>query len=61
LQTIMHNNGFYKGDIHGLFDKTTQKSLHDFMGWENYDERMRDDDLIDTEVLDDIRKNYCPE
>ncbi len=59
LQTIMQNNGFYQGDIHGMFDTTTQKSLHDFMGWENYDERMRDDDLIDIEVLDDIRKNYC--
>lgn len=61
LQTIMQNNGFYKGDIHGMFDQASQKGLHDFMGWENYDERMRDDNLIDIEVLDDIRKNYCKE
>lgn len=61
LQTIMHNNDFYKGEIHGLFDQATQKALHDFMGWENYDERMRDDNLIDIEVLEDIRKNYCQE
>ncbi len=61
LQTIMQNNDFYKGDIHGMFDQPTQKALHDFMGWENYDERMRDDNLIDIEVLDDIRKNYGKE
>lgn len=58
LQTIMQAKGFYKGQISGVFDKQTQKSLHDFMGWENYDERMRDDDRIDIEVLDDIRKKH---
>ncbi|MDX2506269.1 MAG: DUF1028 domain-containing protein [Gammaproteobacteria bacterium] len=58
LQAIMHTKGFYKGEINGVFDKQTQKSLHDFMGWENYDERMRDDDLIDLEVLEDIRKKH---
>jgi hypothetical protein len=25
------------------------------MGWENYDNRIRDDDLIDREVLADMR------
>jgi hypothetical protein len=29
------------------------------MGWENYDVRIRQDDLIDTQVLSDIRKNYA--
>jgi hypothetical protein len=28
------------------------------MGWENYDVRIRQDDKIDKEVLEDIRKNY---
>ncbi len=58
LQIIMHKNGFYQGSINGVFDPQTQKSLHDFMGWENYDERIRDDDLIDIEVLHDIRKKH---
>jgi len=58
LQAIMQIKGFYTGEINGLFDQQTQKSLHDFMGWENYDERMRDDDLIDIEVLEDIRKKH---
>ena len=58
LQTIMQGLGFYQGEIHGNFDNITRKSLHDFMGWENYDERMRDDDRIDIEVLEDIRKKH---
>ncbi len=29
------------------------------MGWENYDERIRDDDRIDLEVLDDTRQKHA--
>jgi hypothetical protein len=34
-------------------------ALRDFMGWENYDERIRDDDLIDLEVLADMRVKHA--
>lgn len=50
---------FYKGPVNGVFDEATRKALQDFMGWENYDVRIRDDDKIDREVLEDIRKNYA--
>lgn len=49
---------FYDGPVNGVFDAKTKKALQDFMGWENYDIRIRDDQQIDREVLDDIRKNY---
>jgi hypothetical protein len=49
---------FYSGPVNGVFDQATSKALQDFMGWENYDVRIRQDDMIDTEVLADIRKNY---
>jgi uncharacterized Ntn-hydrolase superfamily protein len=58
LQQIMKDRGFYKGDVTGIFDEGTKKNLQDFMYWENYDERVRNDDQIDEEVLQDIRKNY---
>lgn len=29
------------------------------MGWENYDVRIREDDRVDREVLDDIRQAYA--
>ena len=49
---------FYTGPVNGVFDAATAKALSDFMGWENYDVRIRTDSLIDKEVLKDIRKNY---
>jgi uncharacterized Ntn-hydrolase superfamily protein len=63
LQAILGNKPykgflFYDGPVNGVFDAKTKKALQDFMGWENYDIRVRDDDQIDREVLDDIRKNY---
>jgi uncharacterized Ntn-hydrolase superfamily protein len=58
LQTIIKDHGSYKGDFQGRFDEATKQSLKDFMYWENYDERVRDDNLIDKEVLADIRMNY---
>jgi uncharacterized Ntn-hydrolase superfamily protein len=58
LQQILHARGFYKGAISGVFDVATKKALRDFMGWENYDERMRDDELVDLEVLEDIRRKH---
>lgn len=64
LQTILKDKAykgqeFYSGAINGMFDAATHKALNDFMGWENYDVRIRQDEQIDTEVLSDIRKNYA--
>ncbi len=63
LQTILSTKAykgfqFYDGPISGVYDEATEKALRDFMGWENYDVRIRDDNRIDTEVLADIRKNF---
>lgn len=64
LQSILHDKAykgfeFYAGPVNGTFDAGTKKALQDFMGWENYDVRIRDDDKIDKEVLQDIRRNYA--
>ena len=59
LQQMLHLRGFYKGAATGICDEATLKALRDFMGWENYDERIRDDDLIDLEVLADIRAKHA--
>lgn len=50
---------FYSGSVTGVFDAASHKASNDFMGWENYDVRIHEDDQIDTEVLADIRKNYA--
>jgi len=58
LQQILQARGFYKGAVTGVCDVGTLKALRDFMGWENYDERIRHDELIDLEVLEDIRRQH---
>lgn len=58
LQQMMRARGFYKGAATGICDDATLKALRDFMGWENYDERIRGDDLIDLEVLADMRRKH---
>lgn len=58
LQQILGARGFYAGAVTGDFDAATRQALRDFMGWENYDERMRDDALIDLEVLEDVRRKH---
>lgn len=59
LQEILKRRGFYAGEISGDFDAATLQALRDFMGFENYDARIRDDDLIDREVLEDIRAKHA--
>lgn len=59
LQQVLRARGFYKDAITGVCDEVLLKALRDFMGWENYDERIRDDDLIDLEVLADIRAKHA--
>jgi uncharacterized Ntn-hydrolase superfamily protein len=59
LQQILHARGFYKGVASGVCDEEMLRALRDFMGWENYDERIRDDDRIDREVLDDMRQKHA--
>ena len=59
LQQVLRARGFYPGAITGVCDEALLKALRDFMGWENYDERIRDDDLIDLEVLADIRAKHA--
>ena len=58
LQTLLNQRGFYDGRIDGVHGPLSQRALQDFMGWENYDERIRDDALIDLEVLDDMRVKH---
>jgi uncharacterized Ntn-hydrolase superfamily protein len=59
LQQILRARGFYKGAITGIRDEATLEAWRDFMGWENYDERIRDDGRIDLEVLADVRRKHA--
>ncbi len=58
LQQLLYQRGFYKGVATGICDESLLKALRDFMGWENYDERIRNDNQIDLEVLADMRQKH---
>ena len=68
IQSIWSTRGFYNGKIDGIVDKEFQSILVDFMGWENYDMRIKNvksvnldknETLkIDKEVLEDIRNVF---
>jgi uncharacterized Ntn-hydrolase superfamily protein len=69
LQQIWTTRGFWTGPVDGRVTPAFQKTLVDFMGWENYDTRIEPVQkvdlaqgealVIDREVLDDIRRVYA--
>jgi len=56
IQALLKESGFYQGDIDGRFDQDTKAALKTFYMMENFDDRMRDDDLIDGEILTYLRR-----
>lgn len=58
LQEVLKRLGYYKGKINGIFDDATKEALKNFQYWENFDERVRDDDYIDKFVIRYIREKY---
>ncbi len=60
LKAIMRRAGFRDLPDGPDWGETEIALLRRFMGVENYDNRLRDDALIDAEVLADLRRRYPP-
>jgi uncharacterized Ntn-hydrolase superfamily protein len=58
LQEVLKRLKYYKGEVNGIFDEATKEALKNFQYWENFDERVRDDEYIDINVLKYIREKY---
>ncbi|MGH9367107.1 MAG: DUF1028 domain-containing protein [Thermoanaerobaculia bacterium] len=56
LQRLLTKKGFPTGRTDGVWDEASTKALADYMGWENYDTRIRHDGKIDRKILELIRK-----
>lgn len=54
LRALMDREGYHP-QLDGPWRESEVRALARFMGTQNYDNRIRDDDLIDTEVLADIK------
>jgi len=55
LQKLLAKKGFFKGESDGAWDEASTKALAEYMGWENYDVRIRHDGKIDRKILDLIK------
>jgi uncharacterized Ntn-hydrolase superfamily protein len=56
LQKLLAKKGFHKGRTDGVWDEASTMALADYMGWENYDTRIRRDGKIDKKILELIRQ-----
>ncbi len=54
LGTILSELGYLRG-VPDTWDEAAIAALKRFMGVENYDNRLRDDALVDLEVVEDVR------
>ena len=56
LQQLLTKTGDYSGSINGSYDTATRDALRQFSGRENLEERWLEDDRIDRNVLDYLRR-----
>lgn len=57
LGTILSELGYLK-EIPATWNEAAIAALKRFMGVENYDNRLRDDALVDLEVIEDVRSRH---
>lgn len=58
IQQMLKQLGYYQGEIHGTYDQATKEAFRKFCSVENFEERWREDDLIDREIISFMRKRY---
>jgi uncharacterized Ntn-hydrolase superfamily protein len=58
LKGLMAAHGTYSGSPDGTWDADARTRWELFLGSENYDNRINDGELVDLEVLADLRRRY---
>lgn len=58
VQRILRRLGFYQGEVTGTYDDATRDAFRRFCSVENFEERWREDHLVDREVLNYLRSRY---
>src|SRR5213594_2452695 len=56
IQQLLHGLGYYSGEISGIYDPATKAAFKQFCSIENFEERWRDDDLVDRQIIAFMRK-----
>jgi len=61
LQQMLAALGYYHGDLDGVYSSPTKEAFRRFCAVENFEERWREDEFIDREILRYMRAHYrCP-
>jgi len=58
VQRILRRLGFYQGEVTGIYDDATRDAFRRLCSVENFEERWREDHLVDREVLHYLRRRY---
>jgi uncharacterized Ntn-hydrolase superfamily protein len=58
MQEILTKQGYYHGPISGEYDAVTRAAYRRFCHAENFEERYREDEFVDREVLNFLRGRY---
>ncbi len=58
VQEMLAKAGVYAGSIDGVYGPETKAAFRRWCSVENFEERWRDDDLVDREILSFMRKRY---
>ena len=58
LKGFMAARGFYEGALDDTWDLAVRRRWDLFLGSENYDNRINDGEMLDLEVLADLRRRY---
>ncbi|MDQ7819216.1 MAG: DUF1028 domain-containing protein [Armatimonadota bacterium] len=58
VQQILRRLGYYRGEITGVYDDATREAFRRFCAIENFEERWREDDLVDGEILQFMRRRF---
>ena len=58
MQEILTKQGYYHGPISGEYDAATRAAFKQFCLGENFEERYREDEFVDREVLTFMRGRY---
>jgi len=51
VQQLLASLGYYRGDLHGTYDQPTKDAFRRFCAVENFEERWREDDFVDRELV----------
>lgn len=58
MQQILTQLGYYQGDAHGIYDLATKEAFRKFCSVENFEERWREDEFVDREILQFMHARY---